>query len=203
MSTNIPYSPNVPQFATDSLAVTQSQFLNNFLQLYNIFGRDHVALDAQSNAGNHTYIELNEQTSPQQTNVSEIAVYTKNVPGQTDQIFLRYQGNGQEIQYTTYQIYSITATKTQTAFFTFLPGNVIAYFGYLTPENTTQPNLITLRPPVAKNIITVSCVSGNMNAIKPNVSIVENTNGIVMGINVAYNTSAGQVNSYYLILANI
>lgn len=147
------YQPNTPQFPSDSLAESQKNFLANFQSLFTNFALDHVAMNTAVTAGNHSVVHLIEQDNALQTDDQEISVYTKKAAGQTDQVFLRYQNNGQEIQYTNYQIYSIPSTQFSTRYFTFLPGRIIMYFG--TFQNL--PNLIfNLKPTVAKDVISVS-----------------------------------------------
>lgn len=147
------YNQNTPTI-TLPFADWQSTFIQNFQQLYTVFSQNHVPLDALANAGNHTIIELPQQDLSQQTNQGEIAVYTKEVPGQTDQIFMRYQGNGQEFQFTTYQLYSLGNFNPGDAnqYFTFLPGNIIFIFGYQ-PQGSKD---IILKPPIIRNVI--SCI---------------------------------------------
>src|ERR1044072_1962632 len=102
--------PNINEYdnkipgGNDFLAVSQGDFLTNFSQLYNAFAKNHVALDAVTSAGNHTNIELLQQNTSPQTNIGEISLYSKPVADQTNQLFLRYQGNAQEVQVTAYQI---------------------------------------------------------------------------------------------------
>ena len=172
------YNPNVPANRPDDLATSQPQLLNNFLQIYNIFANNHIALDSASNAGNHTIIQLFEQSNAIQTNTGEINVYTKDVEGQTDQIFLKYQGpSGQEFQFTTYQIYSLIPTDTQISYFTFLPGNILIYFG--TINSPAKQNTLDLKPSVGKNLITanftpimtVPSIPLLGDAYKPSISI--------------------------------
>ena len=112
------YDPKQPPRPDAKIGDAQEPFQINFLTLYNAFKQNHVALDALANLGNHTIIQLLEQTGQFQTNTGEISVYSKLVPGETDQIFLRYQGNANEFALTNYQIYSLSTTPNQ--FFTFL-----------------------------------------------------------------------------------
>ena len=159
-----PYNPNIP-LPDDNLAQSQIGFLNNFATLYDAFAMNHVPLDAVSEAGNHTYVELVEQGNDPQTNQGEISVYTKNVPGQTDQVFLKYQ-NGTVLQYTNYQIYAARPFDTyQTRFFTFLPGKVLAYFGTFNAPASPSGNTLYLYPHVARNVITANfCPIGASSA---------------------------------------
>lgn len=192
------YNPNVPTNLDDYYADSQPQLLNNFTKLFNVFTRNHTNING-ANAGFHSKLDFFEQPQGFQTGVGEISVYCKNVDGQTDQIFLRYQGDGQEVQITNYQIYSLQATPQQEAYFTFLPGKVLAYFGkMLIAKGST---IINLNPPVAKNIITVQVTSLGTGANFNSPVEVNMTNGIATGITLGsvFNT----VPQSYLVLANI
>lgn len=197
------YNPNVPRI-TDSFAEWQPEFLMNFKQLFRAFFQNHVSLSSTSNAGNHTYIQLFEQTSPQQTNVGEFAIYTKEDDTTTDQIFMRYQGNGTEFQFSCYQIYPLTPTDSQTPFFAFLPGKVICYFG-LFNQTVSVPiqNQILLNPPIARNIISVNLTGVNNTNPASSVTLVTNnkiTTALTLSTAVA---SVAPATQYYVILANI
>jgi hypothetical protein len=196
------YNPNVPENFSDTLADSQPEFLDNFLKLYNTFMVNHVALDGGATAGNHTIVQLLEQGQAIQTDLNEISVYTKDVAGQTDQIFLRYQGNGQEFQLTNYQIYSINPTT----FFTFLPGKILVYFGSFTslPNNT-----LNLFPAIAKKIITMSFCAisplANFQSGKSKIVLQQPSNGFFTALNVTSSFFFQQAAppSYYIVLANI
>lgn len=197
------YNPNVPPKPETSFADSQPLLLTNFLQLYNNFKVNHIPLDAGSTAGNHTIVELVEQVAPLQTPVSTINIYTKDVVGQTDQIFFRYQGNGQEFQYSNYQIYPVIAQNGQIPFFTFLPGGLLLYFGSF---STLTNNKLKLFPPIAKNIIGMSfCPIGTSPTTKPKVTLNPPENSYFMTINVF--SALPLVNNpsppcFYAILAN-
>jgi hypothetical protein len=196
------YNPNVPQFPKDSFATTQPQLLDNFLSIYNNFMINHISLNAASGAGNHTIVQLVEQNNAFQTLPSDISIYTKNVESQTDQVFFRYPGNGQEVQFTNYQIYNINVSGGVTMFFTFLPGNILIYFGSFT---SLANNLLNLMPPIAKNIITMSfCPIGNAN-VKPQVTLQTAVGGFYKSIKVVAGTLINQPapSCFFLVMANI
>jgi hypothetical protein len=192
------YDPQTPKTPNTSLADSQKSFLTNFSQLFDIFEVNHVPLNAASNAGNHTIIQLLEQENALQTDLGEISVYTKNVVGQTDQIFLRYQGNGTEFQFTNYQIYPISSTT----FFTFLPGKIIVYFGSFTQ---LPSNVLPLFPAISKNIMALSfCPIGVANRLKPKVMLQANQDGFCKGLIVTASTgfNAPPPPCYYIVLGN-
>ncbi len=173
--TYIPYDPNVPEFVSDSLEESQPELLNNFLTLYDIFRRNHTPIDDPNVPGNHTNIQLKEQLGAIQTDGSEINLYQKKIESSTNQLFLRHQGNAAEIPYTCYQIYGLTPdnpNKGQRSYFTFLPGKILMYFGLF---ETLKDNELTLFPPIAKKIISVSCglktSSPSSSTFKARVSI--------------------------------
>lgn len=203
-----PYDPQVPQFPTDSLETSQPELLNNFKTLYDIFFKNHVALDAASDKGNHTIVQLIEQINPLQTDVSEISVYTKKIEGSTDQVFLRYQGNGQEFAYTCYQIYGLTPLPNQIPYFTFLPGSILVYFGTFIKTAITD-QVLTLYPPIAKNIMALSFCplpsASPLTNVKPRVTFQKTDTGFITGINVtnSFPPATSPPSYYYIILANI
>ncbi len=156
------YNPQVPLPST-TIPVGQDLFLNNFGKLYDAFSVNHIPLDDPTNPGNHNVIQLLEQTDKQSTRFQEIAIYSKKVADQTDQLFMRYQGNGKEFQLTQYQIYEIpditsgtppNAITLQKSFFTFLPGGIIVYFGRVNPTGDNFP--INLDPAICGNIISIN-----------------------------------------------
>lgn len=202
-----PFDPNVPENFSDPLATSQPELQNNFFQMYEIFKKNHIEINDTIAPGIHKYVELLEQENSPQTDIGEISIYSKDVEGQTNQIFLKFQG-GQEIQLTTYQIYSILATNKQSYFFSFLPGNVLIYFGEKIAGG--NPGNITLLPPVAKNIISAMVCpqfngTSNLNKFpeKANLTLIKNTDGIITTISTRYPNNTSTPNSFYCVMANI
>lgn len=195
------YNPNVPEHFSDNLAETQEPLLINFQTLFDDFLKNHVSLDAGATAGNHSIIQLLERDNTQQTGAGELSVYTKKVDGQTDQVFLKYQGpSGAEFQFSNYQLYSIPSSSSQTAFFTFLPGGIIAYFGsYNLSSNTGQ---IALQPAICRNIISVDVIGGVNVSIKPVVNLRGTPQGRFGAVSIEYSSLSRATTGYYLILGN-
>jgi len=167
--TTPPYNTQIPEPET-TISEAQTLFQNNFERLFEAFNTDHVSLIDPTNPGNHNVIQLVELPSPESTQSQEIAIYSRKVEGQTDQIFMRYPSNGKEFQITEYQIYSIVRTSKQEAYFSFLPGKVIVYFGRVFSKGTTSFN-IDINPPVTQNISGLKLqypVNGFYNQIKLN-----------------------------------
>lgn len=199
-----PYNTGIPEPETN-IAEAQTLFQNNFTRLFEVFATDHVSLDSSSNAGNHNVIQLVELPSPESTQSQEIAIYSKKVEGQTDQLFMRYQGNGKEFQITEYQIYSIVPTDKQEAYFTFLPGKIIVYFGKVFSVGTTSFP-IDINPPVTRVIsgvnIGVSADAVGFNIPQPNVSLQYPVNGFYNQI-VLTAAPTAMLNNFYLFFGNI
>lgn len=199
------YNPNTP-INTDFINASQTDILSNFATFYTAFLANHVPLDAPSGAGNHTIVQMPEQETAFQTDVGEISVYTNFAESSTDQVFIRYQNNQIPFQFSNYQIYSIPAADGYISFFTFLPGNVLVYFGAV--NITGFPFPFKLNPPIAKNIIAMNfCLSGTFTlggGYYPWISIEVPTNNIYSVINLndpLFQTKPGVY--YYLVLANI
>lgn len=200
------YDPNSPAKPSEFIATSQPVFLANFQTLYDTFLKNHIPLDALTSPGNHTIIQLTEQIGSFQTNVGELAIYTKDAPGQTDQLFMRFQGDQPEFQLTNYQIYTVGGAS----YFTFLPGRILVYFGQFDGVlNFQTPILLNLVPPVAKNIISVNMtVAGVLDYESPRITLTapDSTTKIIKTINVYASTGvqiAPKVTINYVIMANI
>lgn len=197
------YNPAIPT-PQQTFSDWQPPMLANFQQLFNAFMANHVSLDAGSSAGNHTYALLQEQSMALQTGAGEIALYTRlnpspqetGIPGQTDQLVLRYQGNGLEVPLTCYQIY----TPATNQYFSMLPGRVLIYFGQFTATSTTYN--FNLLPPVVLNIITMNFVrQGSTVGQPPTVTIPTPVGGVYKSIALTINSPPATF--FYVVLANI
>ncbi len=200
------YDPNVPQDPNNNLAETQPEFLANFQSLFAQFAANHVPLN-ETNVGNHTLAQMLPQPKDLQTGASSLNIYAKEVEGQTTQLFLRYAGNGDPIQLTAYQIYSVPSTNGQISYFTYLPGNLIVYFGSFT---VLAGNKLVLTPPICKKVVSVSFCQLTTSTLfpKPFVQLLQPQEGFVEGMLV----KAGQFGSdqqqatkpsYYIVVGNI
>jgi len=198
---NTPYNANIPR-PTDDLASTQPNFLNNFFQLYEAFKKNHGALDAgATNEGNHTVVEMLEQPGSFQTDVGEISVYSKIVEGQTDQLFLRFQGNGTEVQVTNYQIYGPVALAGQIIYMSFLPGKLLCLFGSFFPPNLPDGKTIQLSPYIMNNIMAFNiCASDVVGHVIPTYKILQNIPGINTSIQFFQLSPVGY---FYFCIGNI
>jgi hypothetical protein len=193
-----PYNPNVP-LVSNTIAEGQPSFLQNFGQLFAAFNTNHISLDDPTYAGNHNVIQLFEQSQGDTTQSQEIAIYSKKVAGQTDQLFMRYPSNGKEFQLTQYQIYLIGVTALQEAYFTTLPGGIIVYFGRVFSNGTTNFN-ISLNPSVCTNIIGVNIGVIGTPKQQPNVNLLPPTGGYGT---LVISTLQPMQDNYYLIFGNI
>lgn len=209
MSQPAPYNPAIPQTG-NTIADSQFDFLNNFMQLFNAFSEDHVALNAAANAGNHNVIRLVEQKDVQGTVLNELCLYSNKTFEQTDQLYLRFEGNGTNVQYSNYQIYPLApisqgSNVIQIPYFTFLPGGLILYFGLVNP--TGDPFTLVLDPPICVNIVSVNLCPTNSNTTPPSfpsvVAPISNDNVHITGFSLSssflFRTPPSQ---YYMIIGN-
>lgn len=204
------FDPNIPQFLNDALSVTQKSFLDNFMTLFMIYNRNHESLNS-NRAGNHTNIELLNQSNSIETNVSEINLYAKSINDRPNDLpsrfTFRYQGNGKEFTYVPYQIYDLISVNGSKDFFTFLPGNFLVYFGSIPgPSPIGQPSgIFELRPPIAKNIASAVFTPLGITPLQnPTVQILPATDGYFTKIQIG---DPDQPNfapqaCFYLIVAN-
>jgi len=209
------YNKIVPQ-PNDFLADSQDDFLTNFGQLYNAFARNHVALDAASLSGNHTKIELLQQSQGPETSVGEISLYSKKLvqPKQTTiQLYHRYQGGaaaGTEVQLTNYQLYSPGALEQGlVSFFTFLPGGLILYFGIIN-FSKAPANSLYLQPYICTNIMAYNfCVKGTKLFADPTVVFINTERPPIVtrfqaqpAFNIPFEPKFPNVDYYFIVLGN-
>jgi hypothetical protein len=176
------YDPKIPE-PNNTIADSQDLFLTNFSQLALAFQQDHIPLDALADLGNHNVVRLVEQLpAGLSTQLNEISLYSKEVADQTDQLFIRFQENGKEVQLTNYQNYPLefiyqNNVLVQTPYFTFLPGGIIVYFGLVFPNKNAFA--LRLEPAIATNIFGVNLgVYGNYPSTFPStVSLTVNPQG--------------------------
>lgn len=205
MTNPISFTPDSPQGPNEAIATSVTPFLNNFISLYNAFAVNHVPLDAASLAGNHTIVQMPEQTGNFPVNNGEVGIYCREIPGQTDQLMMKYQGTQPEFQYTNYQIYT---TGGANQFISFLPGKLLVYFGARSGNfSATTPIVLNLIPAIAKNIITMNfTVLGPTPQFTPRTTF-EIENGIYTKINLypGGGISGGikQATFNFIVLANI
>ena len=196
-----PYDPQTP-LQEDPISKGQPSFLTNFSTLFADFSVNHIALNDPTNPGNHSVIQLIEQSAKRTTQGQEIAIYSKKVENQTDQLFMRYPLNGKEFQLSQYQIYPLIATATQIGFFTYLPGGIIVYFGRVNPTSNEFP--INLDPAVCNNIMGINlCPIGpiNPNSYQSNVSLVK-VGSVYTSVTLTSNPAI-PLNQYYIVFGNI
>lgn len=207
MTTPDKYNNAIPQ-PNQTIADSQNDFLVNFSQLFAAFGIDHVALNDPTNPGNHNKATLFQQPLSLFTGISEVAFYSKDRKFQTTQLFFREQGNQQEFQYSNYQLFTIKdifsgGAVRQTTAFSFLPGNIIVYFGRINPGSETFT--LELNPVVCNNIAAVNfCPIGTNKFYPPTIGLTTNENGLFKELNLT-NTNVNAANipdCFYIIFGN-
>ncbi len=201
--TTPPYDPRTP-LPDEFIADSQPEFLQNFGQLFDAFNLNHISLNDATDPGNHEVIQLFEQERGRETFSQEISIYSKKVANQTDQLFMRYPSNGKEIQLSQYQIYAIQATATQEAYFTFLPGGLLVYFGKAICIGKTEAN-ISLNPSVCTNILGINlggtgAQAPASNPPQPNVNVSGTPQAFTT---IILKSDVPMINQYYLAFGNI
>ena len=196
------YDQDIPK-ASDDLATSQGGFLANFQQLYNAFLKNHVPLDGGAVAGNHTIIELLNSSAGFETSAGELSLYASPVEQQTGQLFMRYQGNSQDVQYTNYQLYELNQTPQKLQFFTVLPGKILIYYGLVLVPS--YPYILDLDPPIAKNIISVNFCPGITPSQPPIVELVTSSDGIIrqLKLQTPFSLSIKNELIFYFVMVNI
>lgn len=88
------YNANIPQ-ATDQLATSQSDILNNFMAIKTLIDVNHVDF-ANSNQGKHSFIEFPVQSPAPTTAAGEVGLYcqTSTLTSQPELVFSKQSGTG-------------------------------------------------------------------------------------------------------------
>lgn len=164
------YTPNVPQ-GTQQINNTQQPIQYNFSDIAQLFAVNHVPFNTADTFGNHTVVDYYAQSSDPTTESNEIALYSKNVTGDsnTSELFYRYPNNGNIVQLTgtsTADDQNITGTSgfqytsqssiyevensyyIQNYGFQYLPGGSLMKWGILFCTPTTQSGTITINFPI-------------------------------------------------------
>lgn len=121
------YNENKPE-ATDILSQSQADLKGNFTSNKQAFDINHVTFDIP-NKGKHKYVTFPEQAAAPATAIDEMALYTKEVGGNSA-LFIRPENNGTEIDIST-------ATTATTGTCT-LPSGIILKWGTAVANGTAQ-----------------------------------------------------------------
>lgn len=137
------FTANVP-LAAQRISATTSIINNNFQALNTYLQNDHVDINdaTLANRLTHSQVTLNNLGSGPTTSSSQLAIYTKTVTAGVQELFIRRQSDGTEIQMSAT---NITPSATQT----FLPGNLLMVFGNgnvvgAAPQNFSVPGMSTI-----------------------------------------------------------
>lgn len=86
------YQPGIPNL-NDAFPSSSLDLKNNFTSINDNFQKNHIALNAASNQGKHTALQLIGQGAPPTTASDEVGLYSANTGTRHDLIF-RSSGNG-------------------------------------------------------------------------------------------------------------
>lgn len=135
----MPFNPNIPQ-ATDRLAKSQQDLLNNNQQLDTSFGINHYAFsDLTANNGMHKQCQLVEQVGAPVPGAGTDSLYTFVTAIPLGELFFVRGGAGTPIQMTNGN------TINASTGLTFLPGGMIMQFGTTTLNVSSQAS-VTFSP---------------------------------------------------------
>lgn len=167
----------IPQ-PTDTLNQSQADILENFTQIQTGFALNHIDFDNGSETGKHKFIQMPQQTSAPTTNMTEMALYTKDVSG-TPQLFLKTSNNLNE-----YNISGLNAPTTSEGW-TILPSGLRLVWGSFTANGST-PAVFPAGLPAFNQIYSVqvsalrtggsSDVAATIGGISPTTFTVFGTN---------------------------
>ena len=118
------YTPGTP-LPNQTLASSQPEIRNNFLNITDTIGRNHVPPTdpTAANRGKHNIVQLPQQSSGPSTSATEGAIYTKDVGGEPN-LFWRRKSNGGELRMTVNHN-TVTAQTGRT----FIPGGMMIQWG--------------------------------------------------------------------------
>lgn len=214
MTTPLNFNADTPTVDLD-FDLWQRDFQANFQRMSDAFKVNHLPLEATGKLGNHTIIQMPERPAEEkiQTNIGDFALFTRLVEDQTDQVFIQYEGNLAEFQYTNYQIYPIkdivdNKKVFQKTYFTTLPGKIIVIFGSKLDTKSKVPS-VRLIPPVCKNIISVNITLIGTFPVVPArayevTPISSDVDGQPYFTSIDVNFSLGAFNPfYYLVMGNL
>lgn len=173
------YTPGTP-LPNQTLASSQPEIRNNFLNLNTTIGTNHVKpIDSNvANRGKHNLIHLIQQPAAPATTSTELALYAKNVGGSPN-LFLRKKSSGTEIQLTSNSVTPVVAANGST----FLPGGLMLQWGTVnmsfadgsqsalipfTPAFSNVPYSIMATPIVSQSndeVISLRVKTGSVTAI--------------------------------------
>lgn len=122
------FTINMPT-SGESLGSTYQKVQDNFMNYWNNFQINHVNPN-DANGGKHTKVQMIEQGADPATAINEMAMYTKDVAGNT-RTFLRQENNGDPIQLSG--ISPLAAANG----YTFLPGGLMIQWGQITTSAKT------------------------------------------------------------------
>lgn len=129
------FTINMPT-SGESLGSTYQKVQDNFMNYWNNFQVNHVNPN-DANGGKHTKVQMIEQGADPATAINEMAMYTKDVAGNT-RTFLRQENNG-----AVMQLSGITPVAAANGY-TFLPGGLMIQWGQITTSSKTA--VITFTP---------------------------------------------------------
>lgn len=169
------YDGAIPQ-PLDTLPDSQIDFQNNFRVVFDKFHVNHVDFatpeTASPDEGKHIKVDYVRQPVAQQTIIDEMAIYDKAV-NDIDQLFLRFQQNSNETQWTAGQIYELGNNR----YYTFVPGGFIVYFGVIATSGNPTSFFLDPKPTNIVSAFFSGVNAGNLTNSLPFIQLVSTDSG--------------------------
>lgn len=148
MSGPFTYFPNIP-LATDQIAQSQPQILNNFGSIMSIIDVNHGDF-ATNVAGQHTYVQMTKQTMVPVSNPGDVGLYNFPDSTPTNQIWVRNSDGN--------LAHDVPMTKASLANpgYTYLPSRIILQWGTVT-ANTNPFGPINFPIPFPNAVLSINC----------------------------------------------
>ena len=187
----------------DPFSDWQQNILTNFAQLSQAFANNHVGFysstqPVSADQGKHTYVQLFSGPTPQ-TELSENNIYSKLDAFNASQLFMGFQNNTADFQYSSFQFFQIP-----NALITPLPGNFQFWMGIL-PYPYGDNNIIAY-PTYVKNVAYASVSSQILGTFGVNyfvVSVVDVGTTGQLGLKVIWNGTGSPKFFYFMTIMEL
>jgi len=107
------YISNVPQ-GNQQIKDTQEPIKDNFQDIYDLVGINHVQFNTANTFGSHTVVDYFVQATDPSTGANTMALYSKNVEGDANisELFYRYPNDGAVVQLTGVPVSGVSISST-------------------------------------------------------------------------------------------
>ena len=189
------YNPNIPQ-ADDLISESQGQILDNFTQLNDVFGKDHVKYDDATVAdrGKHNQSTYKQLSADPGTLTDENAIYSKDDGSGNTRIFLQQEGPGSTVLQLSGRD-PIVAVEG----LTFLPGGILMQWGKVVNPGTSGTVTFPFTFPVEVFSITMSMIRTSSSS---NQSVYVNDSFAIGPASFRYTSTSSNTDFFWMAIGN-